>query len=88
MNTVLRISLVLFYIYTVYEYIMRVYFEKEMSEVLKIGDIIAVTAAVTCVFFKWLYYYIKRRRVVEIIFKVLLQQTNSNLSFHFKNFRL
>lgn len=73
-NKIIRISLVLIYVYTVYEYIFKISHSGQVvSEVLKIGDIIAIIAAAICFFLKWLHYYIKRRRALEIIFKVYIR---------------
>lgn len=69
-NRIMRLSLGIIYISSVYEYAKSVYSDNEMSEVVRIGDIIGMVGAVSCILFKWLYHYIKRKQMMQIILKV------------------
>lgn len=71
MNRTVHIIAVVFYIYTIYEYVTSIYLmNKGFSEVTKIGDIITATFSVYCTFSKWIYYYYAQRKLQEIILKV------------------
>lgn len=69
-NTLVRISLIILYIYSVYKYITFLYVDEKISQLVRIGDLIAIISIVSCLLSKWLYYYIKKKQLEGIILKV------------------
>lgn len=69
-NITIRISLIGIYFYAVYEYVTIIIKEKHLSQILRIGDIIGITAGTICVILKWLFHYIQRSQMENLILKV------------------